>query len=67
MWTKKNIGDQTGKTVILTGANTVIGYETALAFFEAGAHEALARRSERNAQDTPARTKGAREVSKPPF
>lgn len=36
MWTKENIGDQAGKTVIVTGANTGIGYETALALYEAG-------------------------------
>ncbi|PSL27956.1 oxidoreductase [Dyadobacter jiangsuensis] len=55
MWTKKNIGDQTGKTAIVTGANTGIGYETALALFEAGAHVVLACRSERNAKDAEAR------------
>lgn len=55
MWTKNNIGDQTGKTAIVTGANTGIGYETALALFEAGAHVVLACRSERNAQEARAR------------
>jgi len=28
MWTKQNIPDQTGKTVIVTGANVGIGFET---------------------------------------
>ena len=36
MWTKDNVGDQTGKTVIVTGANAGIGFETALALYEAG-------------------------------
>ena len=58
MWTKENIGDQTGKTAIVTGANTGIGYETALALFEAGAHVVLACRSERNAQDAELRLRG---------
>jgi NAD(P)-dependent dehydrogenase (short-subunit alcohol dehydrogenase family) len=42
MWTKKDIPDQSGKIVIITGANTGIGYETALALYEAGAHVVLA-------------------------
>lgn len=42
MWTKENIPDQTGKTVIVTGGNTGIGYETALALYEKGANVTLA-------------------------
>jgi NAD(P)-dependent dehydrogenase (short-subunit alcohol dehydrogenase family) len=42
MWTNKNITDQSGKTVIITGANTGIGYETAKALYEAGANVILA-------------------------
>jgi len=42
MWTKENIPDQSGKTVIVTGANAGIGYETALALYEKGAKIILA-------------------------
>ena len=45
MWTKNNIPDQSGKTVIVTGANTGVGFETALALYEKGAHVILAGRS----------------------
>jgi len=33
MWTADNIPDQKGRTAIVTGANTGLGYETALALY----------------------------------
>ena len=45
MWTKENIPDQAGKTAIVTGANSGIGYETALALYEAGAEVVVACRT----------------------
>lgn len=44
MWTSNDIPDQTGKIAIVTGANSGIGYETALALFKAGAHVVIASR-----------------------
>ena len=55
MWTKEQIPDQSGKTVIVTGTNTGIGYETALALYEAGARVILACRDLKKADDTRAR------------
>lgn len=46
--------DLTGKTVLVTGANMGIGYETALAFYRAGAHVVLACRSLDNARQAQA-------------
>lgn len=51
MWTKENMPDLTGKTAIVTGANTGIGYETAKALFEAGAHVTLAARDAKKASE----------------
>ena len=45
MWTTQQMPDLTGQTILVTGANTGIGYETALAFYRAGAHVVLACRS----------------------
>ena len=45
-WTFEDLSDQTGKTVVVTGANTGIGFETARALVKKGAHAVLACRSE---------------------
>jgi NAD(P)-dependent dehydrogenase (short-subunit alcohol dehydrogenase family) len=50
MWTKDDILDQTGKTVIITGGNAGIGFETAKALYERGAHVLLACRDLEKAQ-----------------
>jgi len=46
VWTKESIPDLTGKTAIVTGANTGIGFETAKGLFEAGAKVILTARDE---------------------
>ena len=57
MWTKANMDDQSGKTVIVTGANAGVGFETALALYEKGAHVIAACRSLEKAQEAIAKIK----------
>ncbi len=57
MWTKDNIPDQTGKTVLVTGANTGVGYETALALYEKDANVMLAGRDLKKVEDAVAKIK----------
>jgi NAD(P)-dependent dehydrogenase (short-subunit alcohol dehydrogenase family) len=45
MWTKENIPDLSGRTVIVTGSNTGVGFETALALYEKGADVIMANRN----------------------
>jgi NAD(P)-dependent dehydrogenase (short-subunit alcohol dehydrogenase family) len=45
-WTKDDIPDLSGKTIVITGANSGIGYETARTCAERGAHTILACRDE---------------------
>ncbi len=44
-WTTADIPDQTGRTAVITGANTGLGFETAKALAAKGAHVVLAVRN----------------------
>ncbi|WP_316828654.1 oxidoreductase [Pedobacter miscanthi] len=51
MWTNKNINNQSGRTFLVTGANSGIGYETTKALYEAGAHIIMACRDMDRAEE----------------
>ncbi|OBB92486.1 SDR family NAD(P)-dependent oxidoreductase [Mycobacterium sp. 852002-40037_SCH5390672] len=54
-WTTADIPDQAGRVAVITGANTGLGYETALALADRGAHVVLAVRNLDKGKDAAAR------------
>jgi NAD(P)-dependent dehydrogenase (short-subunit alcohol dehydrogenase family) len=54
-WTTANIPDQTGRTAVVTGANTGLGYQTAAALAAKGAHVVLAVRNTDKGNEAAAR------------
>jgi NAD(P)-dependent dehydrogenase (short-subunit alcohol dehydrogenase family) len=54
-WTAADIPDQSGRVAVITGANTGLGYETALALATHGAHVVLAVRNLDKGKDAVAR------------
>src|SRR5262245_66051670 len=58
-WREADIPDQSGRTAIVTGANSGIGYETARALAAKGARVVLACRSEEKGRDAERRVRVA--------
>ena len=54
-WTAEQIPAQTGKTALITGANSGIGYQAALELARHGAHVLLGCRNEGKGRDALAR------------
>ncbi len=61
-WTAEKIGDLTGKTIIVTGANSGIGFEAAKVFAAKGAHVVIAARNLDKAQAAQRQLRGSSEV-----
>ncbi|MCU1441600.1 MAG: putative oxidoreductase, short-chain dehydrogenase/reductase family [Rhodoglobus sp.] len=61
-WTTASLPDLTGKTIIVTGANSGIGLEAARAFAAHGAHVVFAVRDEKRGTDAAATVTGSTEV-----
>ena len=57
-WTTDDIPDQTGRTAVITGANTGLGFETAKALADKGAHVVLAVRNTGKGNEAAARIGG---------
>ncbi len=57
-WTTANIRSQAGRTVLITGSNSGIGFETALALARQGAELILPARTQAKADDAAARILG---------
>lgn len=54
-WTSENIASQSGKTFLITGANTGLGYETTLELAKKSAHVILTGRNEQKLEQARAR------------
>ena len=58
-WTTADIPDQTGRTAVITGANTGLGFETARALAAAGAHVVIAVRDTAKGKQAAAQLPGS--------